>query len=357
MDQQGDLLGLVSPVHEQLDENIAPPRAQPLVWLMLGNRLGDNNQLLALAEGLGLPFETKLLAYNQLRRLPRFLRGARLISLTRSARRLIKPPWPDLVIGVGYGSVPVARYIRHQAGGATRLVQIGNPRSDISDLDLVITTPQYARDPAPNVLALPLPIGNPAACVTVSDNEEQWLRGYPHPHRLFAIGGPTRNWKIDRAELIRAIGVDKLRCEHDGGTIVVVTSPRTDARTRHSLAQCLAGTRHAMVEDFPRFPVLLARSDEIYVTADSVSMLAEAMLTGKPVGMIRIAPSLRGRVSAWLDRNRLKPRPYPDLPNFWHLLSLHDLVGTVDSPIACTVTDTVSTAANAVRKLLDRPTP
>ena len=50
---------LVGPIDEQPDENIATPRARPLVWLMLGNRRGDNNQLLALADGLGLPFETK----------------------------------------------------------------------------------------------------------------------------------------------------------------------------------------------------------------------------------------------------------------------------------------------------------
>jgi uncharacterized protein len=356
MDQQTDLTGPAGPTYEQPGESSATTRARPLVWLMLGNRRGDNNQLLALAEGLGLPFETKVMSYTQLRRLPRFLRGARLISLTRRARRLIRPPWPDVVIGAGYGSVPVARYIRREAGGSTKLVQIGNPRSDISDLDLVITTPQYARDPAPNVLALPLPVGNPAARVTVSDDEEQWLRGLPHPRRLFAVGGPTRNWKLDRAELVRAITIDQLRCEHDGGTIIVVTSPRTDARTRRSLARCLEGTRHPMVSDCPRFPVLLARGDEIYVTADSVSMLAEAMLTGKPVGMIKIAPSLRGRVGAWLRHHGLLPRPYPDLPNFWASLARHNLVGTVDAPIACSVTDTVSTAANAVRNLLGRAT-
>ena len=69
----------------------------------------------------------------------------------------------------------------------------------------------------------------------------------------------------------------------------MVTSPRTDDKTRRLLAKCLEGTRHTLANDFPRFPALLAWSDEIYVTADSVSMLAEAMLTGKPVGMIPLS--------------------------------------------------------------------
>lgn len=327
-------------------------RPRPLAWLLLGNRRGDNNQLFALADALGIPFEAKALSFNQLRRLPRFLGDARLISLTKDTRQLIKPPWPDVVIGSGYVTVPVARYIRRQAGGATKLVQIGNPRSDISDLDLVITTPQYARPPAPNVLALPLPIGNPAASITVSDDEQRWLRAHPHPHRLFAVGGPTKGWKIDRAELARALITGRLRCEHDGGTMIVVTSPRTDGKTKSMLAKCLEETRHPLVNDFPRFPALLAWSNEIYVTADSVSMLAEAMLTGKPVGMIPIAPSFRGTISAWLRQHRLIPRPYPDLRTFWSYLSLNTMVGSVDSPIASDVTDTVATAANAVLKLL-----
>jgi len=343
---------LVDPLPKELVDASTAIKERPLVWLLLGKRRGDNNQLFALADALELPFEAKFLTYNQLRRLPRFLGGESLMSLTKDAERLIKPPWPDLVIGVGYGSVPVARYIRRQAGGATKLVQIGNPRSDISDLDLVITTPQYARPTAPNVLALPLPIGNPAAIVAVSDDEQRWLRDRPHPHRLFAVGGPTRDWKIDRAQLTRAIITDQLRCEHDGGTMIVVTSPRTDDKTKRLLAKCLEGTRHPLVNDFPRFPVLLAWSDEIYVTADSVSMLAEAMLTGKPVGTIPIAPSLRGTASAWLRRHRLIPHPYPDLPNFWSFLSHYNMVGTVDSPVACDVTDTISTAANAVLRLL-----
>ena len=48
---------------------------------------GDNNQVLALAESLGLPFETRTLDYNLLRKLgPRRL-GTSLLSLTAAAGR------------------------------------------------------------------------------------------------------------------------------------------------------------------------------------------------------------------------------------------------------------------------------
>ena len=46
------------------------------VWALLGPHRGDNNQVLALAEALGLPFEEKWLSYNQFRRVQPALLGA-----------------------------------------------------------------------------------------------------------------------------------------------------------------------------------------------------------------------------------------------------------------------------------------
>ena len=37
---------------------------RPRIWLLLGDRRGDNNQVLALGEALGLPFETRTLSYR-----------------------------------------------------------------------------------------------------------------------------------------------------------------------------------------------------------------------------------------------------------------------------------------------------
>ena len=147
------------------------------VWILAGSRRGDNNQLQALAEALGMPFETKILAYNGLRHVPAFRRD--LLHVTKSSGAVIRPPWPDLVIGVGPNSPPVARYIRRRSGGRTRIVQIGDPRCPIRDLDLLITTPQYIRRKAPNILALPLPIGDPARSVAVTPDEELWLQSSP----------------------------------------------------------------------------------------------------------------------------------------------------------------------------------
>lgn len=330
-----------------------PAQSCPLLWILTGNRVGDNNQMFALADALGFPFEAKQLTYNALRQIA-FLRGQRLVYLARRARRMLIPPWPDLVVGVGYDSVPVARYIRDQSGGRTRLVQIGNPRTAIDDFDLVITTPQYSISEAHNVLALPFPIGNPARTVSATLEDERWLLAFPRPRRLVAVGGSTRQWKIDDAELCRAIRYLQARSACDGGSVIAVTSRRTTKATRELLEARLTGKTDALVDDFPRFAVLLARCNEFYVTADSVSMLSEAILTGEPVGMIPIDRSSRGRIGHWLRRRGFNLPSHADLSNFWRYLETNNLVGSVASPVASNVADTVTVAANAVRRLIDQ---
>jgi mitochondrial fission protein ELM1 len=321
---------------------------QPLVWMLMGSRAGDNNQLLALGEALGYPCQPKRISYNQLRRLP-FLRSG-LTIVSRKSRGLIAPPWPDLVIGVGYGSVPVARYIRKESGGRAKLVHIGNPREKLRDFDLQITTPQYSRGQAPNLLELIFPIGNPAKSVEPTIEEQQWLSRFPKPRRLIAIGGPARHWQLDDAALAGAIA--KIRTKGRDGSLIAATSARTPRGTTRMLARLLTKPHEALVEHFPRFATLLRECDEVYVTADSVSMISEAILSGKPMGIIPIKRSLRGRIVDALWERPFKQSTFPDFRNFWRLLSEAGLSGTVELPVASQVCDTVSSAADAVRSLL-----
>jgi uncharacterized protein len=325
-----------------------PEPTQPLVWMLMGSRAGDNNQLLALGEALGLPCQPKRISYNQLRRVP-FLRSG-LTIVSRKSRPLIAPPWPDLVIGVGYGSVPVARYIRDQTGGRAKLVHIGNPRDKLKDFDLQITTPQYARGPAPNLLELLFPIGNPAKSVRPTDEEEEWLSRLPRPRRLVAIGGPARHWQLDDRALSDAIRT--LQGRRPKGSLIAATSARTPHATRTMLSSLISGPHQAVVEHFPRFATLLRESDEIYVTADSVSMISEAILSGKPTGLIAIKRSPRGRLVDALWERPFGKSTFPDFRHFWRLLGDAGLSGTVELPVASQVCDTVARAADAVRSLV-----
>ena len=320
----------------------------PLVWMLMGTRAGDNNQLLALGEALGYACQPKRIDYNQLRRVPFLRKGLTIVA--KKSRPLIEPPWPDLVIGVGYGSVSVARYIREQSGGCAKLVHIGNPRERLDDFDLQITTPQYSRGPAPNMLEMLFPIGNPAKKAEPTDEESEWLRAFPRPRRLIAIGGPARHWRLDHEALIRAVRV--LEAKQPRGSLIAATSARTTRDTRRLLEKIVSGPNRAVVEHFPQFATLLHESDEIYVTADSVSMISEAILSGKPTGLIPIKRSVRGLLAWQLYERPLGRSTFPDFPYFWHLLEGAGFAGTVELPVASQVCDTVKRAADAVRALV-----
>ena len=313
---------------------------QPRIWILLGHRTGDNNQLLALAEALKLPFETRTLHFNALRVLHRWL-GPALLTLYGSCRQAIRAPWPDLVIGIGWRSVAVAQWIKRASGGKARLVRVGDPRSDSPNFDLIVTTPQYPVADARNVLRLPLGMSRFRKAPAPTGAERAFLDGLPRPHRLLAVGGTAKYWSLAADAVVAAAG----RLASRNGTLITATSPRTPPKIAQALKA--AGTGILVTGRDPRFPVLLADADEVHVTGDSVAMLSEAVLSGKPVGIVPIELSDLGK--RVLGRDPVGNR---DLRRFWWSLREHGLAGTIDHPVAGQLADPAATAADAVRALL-----
>lgn len=320
----------------------------PRIWVLLGPRTGDNNQALALAEALGLPFETRTLAYNPLQALSVWLPGTAL-TLDRASRRHLRPPWPDLVIAIGRRSVPVARWIRRRSGGRTKLVRIGHPRIDPALFDLVVTTRQYPVPPGDNVLLLPLAISRFSQAPEPTAEEAEWLAALPSPRRLLAIGGATKYWDLSGQRVAEAV----TKLQERAGVLIVATSRRTDPAVTQAVRAVLAPSGRLVEGAFPRFPVLMAAADEIFVTGDSVSMLSEAILTGKPVGLVPIEQDEKGRRKLGDQPQDAGPDARRrDLRRFWNYLAEEKLIGTVDRPVAARVENPVVTAARAVRGLL-----
>lgn len=321
----------------------------PSIWVLLGERRGDNNQLLGLAEELGVPFETRTITYGwwwwvMLNLFPRqpFL-------LTGKARRNLSAPWPDIVIGIGRRSVAVSRWIKQRSGGRAKIVRLGNPRVDSKLFDLVITTPQYPVPRKGNVLVLPFAISRNSNPPKPTADEAQWLAALPRPHLLVCLGGPTRYWKLVEAEVASAAQAISRKASEAGGSLIVATSQRTPASTVNLIERLSAG-RAALADVRVRFPVLLADADEYYVTADSVSMISETLLTGRPVGLIPVELDLEGRLALGAVVRSGSKR---DIRRFWSELDAKGLRGTVEMPVSGTIADPVEAAAEAVKRLLN----
>ena len=326
------------------------------IWALLGPHRGDNNQVIALAEALGLPFEAITLRYNRLRWLQPRLLGATFRSLTRESRAAVAGDPPDLIISTGHRSVPVVQAIRRRSGGRTRSVHLGYPRLSPSRFDLVVPTPEYPVPDDPNVLRIPYALSRTPAQVEKLD--ATFLEGLPAPRRLLILGGPTLYWKLDEKEVLQALSRLTDDAADRGGSVMVVGSPRTSGAILHAVERALAESpspvRIFPVEGPPTYAALLASADSIFVTADSVAMVSDAILTAKPVGLLPIRPSLFGRAYMGLAA-RLRPgkRLFPrDLRFFWAALEAGGLVGTLEQPRGRPVPDLAAMVAERVRGLL-----
>ena len=324
--------------------------AEP-VWVLLGQRTGDNNQLLRLAEELGMPFRAIELGYNALYRIPPALFGPSLATLDEPSRARLKPPWPKLVLGIGNRSVPVARWIRRQSGGTARLVRLGNPRLHPKHFDLVITTPQYGVPDAPNVVRLPAGLST-APVLEPTHEEAKWLARLARPHRLLLIGGETFMWRLDSGALANAASLLKRK---PGGSVIAVSSARTGRMLLDAVAGALKGSDHGLAWGrFPRYPVVVADADEIHVTADSVAMISDAVATGKPVGLVLPDKTLAGRFFYGLSKLGV-PVPVRDIRRFWSDVQAKGLAGTVERPTCGKLDpDPLEIAVSAVSELLER---
>ncbi len=277
----------------------APSTSAPRIWGLLGARHGDNQQVRALAgavaEALGWPCALKQLHYNRLYMLPNILLGPSTASLTAACRcEIAEGPWPDLVIGVGRRSVPIAGWIRARSGGRARLVQIGRPRAPLNLFDLVVTTPQYGLPEAGNVLHNLLPLGSVGPAPEPGVWRERW-QDLPRPLIGVLLGGsrwPLRLGGAAGAELGK--GAARLVRRIGAGSLMAAGGPRTEAAALTGFAagapECANIYPFAPGADNP-YQAMLALCDQFVVTGDSVSMLAEAAATGKPVHVFPVPRS------------------------------------------------------------------
>jgi hypothetical protein len=189
----------------------------------------------------------------------------------------------------------------------------------------------------------------------------RFFEALTHPRRVLVLGGPSRFWTITADTVAHAVGTLRRQAEANGGSLAVVGSPRTPKQALRAALRAIGGAQAPMaivpIEGPPSYAELLAAADEIFVTADSVSMVSEALRTGKPVGLVPIERTAFGAL--WMElMDRVHPgRPaYPrDLRYFWAELERQGLAGSLERPIQGVVPDVAAMAAAAVRRLLGQP--
>ena len=261
---------------------------QITVWCLLGKKAGDNTQVLALAKETGLVFEGKRITARPWELLAHLGTAPTLAGIDLSHSSALQAPWPDLVISAGRRNEPVARWIRQQSGGRTRLVHIGRPWASLSSWDLIVTTPQYFLPRQDNILhnSLPLHRMNDAAMQLARQRWASHFEHLPRPWIAVLVGGDSGRFVMTTAKGRRLGELSNKLAEASGGSVLVTDSPRTPIDAADALQTRLRMPhfcyRFGSGADNP-YQGLLALADAFIVTGESMSMLGEAAETGRPL--------------------------------------------------------------------------
>lgn len=292
---------------ERLAEASPPPEpAQPRVWLVLGDKRGDNAQVEVIAQALGWTCERRYVHMREPYVLgkPRVEPTLHHLDLARSDP--LEPPWPDLIITIGRRPSMVALWVREQAGGRTKIVLVGKPSGRLEPYDLVIASAEAVLPRLPNVLPITLPLMrvDEGAIAEAAAAWRPRLAALPRPLIACLIGGATGTFVYDESVVDGLLAVATRVIADTGGTPYLVTSRRTPEPVARALAARLPPEARLFAwapeaADNP-YRALLGLADGFVVTGDSVSMMVEVARVGKPLA---IFPVPLGRVGA-LDQLR-----------------------------------------------------
>ncbi|MCZ6482102.1 MAG: mitochondrial fission ELM1 family protein [Alphaproteobacteria bacterium] len=261
---------------------------EPRIWVLVDGISGHESQSLGVAEALGLPFETRKIAHAGLAGQANALGLAALGGLTPEAKAGLKPPWPEIVIAAGRRLAPVARAIKRKCAGAAKLVQIMDPGRGFGAFDLV-AAPRHdgcrARDNLIETTGAP----NRVTAAKLSAGAQSWrakCEDIPKPFIALLLGGSTRRRPFGPALAAELGGKASVLAGGAGGSLLVLTSRRTEADAIEALAGAIDVAAHihrfGQGRENPYYG-FLGLADAIIVTGDSMSMCSEACTTGKPV--------------------------------------------------------------------------
>jgi mitochondrial fission protein ELM1 len=322
---------------------LEPAVERRTAWALTTGEAGMRNQALGLANAVASSVEEKVVRFKPLWRrapagAPFLLRGL------DSSSAPLEPPWPDLVVTCGRRAAAVGLALKAKSGARLRLVHVQDPLTSPRGFDLVVAMP-HDRVSGPNVLKVATALHD-VRPDRLAEAARAWAPQFAHlprPYVGVVLGGSTAKLEfgVEQAHRLQE-GLAKLRASL-GGTLLIVPSRRTpEAVVRYF--EVMAGRDPGVwiwsgQGDNPYLGVL-GLADRLVVTADSISMVSEALATEAAVEVFMLP--LRGRhaqfVAGLLDRELIQP-----------------FTGELRPQRSRPVVDATAEAARAVRQLLARP--
>jgi mitochondrial fission protein ELM1 len=276
-------------------------------WVISQGFAGLRAQALGLAEAAGLAPELRILQPAA----PWKWISAKLWPNPLTAvAEAVKAPLPGLAIGCGGMAAAVLAALPRQS---MRVVQVQNPRMDISRFDLIVAN-THDELAGPNVFVTRTALHRvtPERLAAEAEAWRDRFACYRRPLVAVLLGGSNGRYRLDRKAGARLATDLAAMARRDNVGVVVTPSRRTDPAVTGLIRDALApfgGWVWDFSGDNPYFG-MLALADTIVVTQDSVSMISEASATSAPVLVAELPGSSRRQgifLKTMMNEHRVRP--------------------------------------------------
>jgi uncharacterized protein len=207
------------------------------------------------------------------------------------ARPVPSPPWPDIMVSCGRRSARWALAAKRASGGAILTVHVQDPRRDADAFDFVVAMDHDAIAPSARVMKVATALHDltPAKLEAAAAAWRDRLAPLGRPLTGVAIGGALRGRAFTTEDGARLIAGLKRVKDGTGGAMAITPSRRTPEAVIGQLNAAFGGDPRVFLWDLTGdnpYRAILASADRLVVTSDSVSMVSEALASGRPVEVL-----------------------------------------------------------------------
>lgn len=255
-------------------------------WIVSDGKAGHEAQSLGVAKALDLDTSIKRVNPKGIHRtLSPYLPVSRQEKFGTSDSSFY-PPWPDIAIGAGRLAVPYMRAIKRHAGSATFTVILLDPKFGYATADLV-WVPQHDQKSGANVFSTLTPPHR------YSPSELALLRQESPPYKVpdtklkavVLLGGPNGRARYDGGVIERLVASLRSLVVHNSVTLLATASRRTPRELSDAVKTVVDESNGYFWDGSGENPIgyFYAHGDLFIAPADSINMVAEPCVTGRPV--------------------------------------------------------------------------
>ncbi len=258
-------------------------------WILLEGRTGDDKQLRNLVDLLKWQVIPVNLNTSIIEIIFHRCFGAKLFLKKINKKKL---PEPDAIFIIGGRNAALAHAIKKNSRNKIKLYAMGRPFAPLSWFDLIITTPQYCLPKNPKTIELALPISNPDIEPYHSKKWENLIHKTKKPRICVLLGGNNSNYHFSSDFTKNLCKSLANYANLKNGSLLITNSSRTPKETTRKLKIEL-GQNHIFYDINDRnvsnpYWMFINSSQEVLVTSDSISMIADACRNGKLVRIIAL---------------------------------------------------------------------